>query len=440
MKYRVLLTMLRALVYAKRIFWFLGRGLGRLTGKALGPVWRWLISIHYRLSLSWRKQGGWSQLLGRLFRRNFLQIIGLAILFFLALPETKIISQPARYLPGHNSVAFNIFGSDEEFGLEEVVAGNGVNVVAPPTWSLGSINSADYELPVESDNLERDLAGIVAGGGAISAPIIMPGAVAVGKRTQIIEYAIQAGDSLSSIANKFGVSVATIMWENNLGLRSVLGLGDKLRILPVTGLVHTVRSGDNVKKIATLYDAQQSEIISFNKLNEDGANIKIGEKLIVPNGVRKQSSVAATTVRSAASYNQRVAPAASRQASSAKGFIWPSAARTITQYYGWAHHALDIAGPFQSPTYAVKAGTVVVSQCGWNGGYGCYVVIDHGGGVRSLYAHHSKLLVDVGDYINAGQTIALMGNTGNVRGRTGIHLHFEIQINGVRVNPIGYVR
>jgi murein DD-endopeptidase MepM/ murein hydrolase activator NlpD len=112
----------------------------------------------------------------------------------------------------------------------------------------------------------------------------------------------------------------------------------------------------------------------------------------------------------------------------------------ITQYFGWTHHAIDIAGPFETPTYAAKAGTVEKAQCGWNSGYGCYVIIDHGNGIKTLYGHHSRLLVSPGEYVETGQTIALMGNTGKVRGRTGIHVHFEIIKNGVRVNPLGYVR
>jgi murein DD-endopeptidase MepM/ murein hydrolase activator NlpD len=101
---------------------------------------------------------------------------------------------------------------------------------------------------------------------------------------------------------------------------------------------------------------------------------------------------------------------------------------------------LDIAGPFATPTYAAKAGVVEKAQCGWNSGYGCVIIIDHGGGIKTLYGHHSKLLVSAGDHVDAGDTIGLMGNTGNVRGITGIHVHFEVIVGGVRVNPLGYVR
>jgi murein DD-endopeptidase MepM/ murein hydrolase activator NlpD len=80
------------------------------------------------------------------------------------------------------------------------------------------------------------------------------------------------------------------------------------------------------------------------------------------------------------------------------------------------------------------------SQCGWNSGYGCVIIIDHGGGIKTLYGHNSRLLVNVGDHVEAGQTIGLMGNTGNVRGRTGIHLHFEVWVNGVRTNPFKFVK
>jgi murein DD-endopeptidase MepM/ murein hydrolase activator NlpD len=133
-------------------------------------------------------------------------------------------------------------------------------------------------------------------------------------------------------------------------------------------------------------------------------------------------------------------PPSSSAGASESGYVWPSGARIITQYYGLRHHALDIAGAWQTPNYATKAGKVITSQCGWNSGYGCYIIIDHGGGVKSLYGHNSKLLVSVGDEVEAGQTIGLMGNTGKVRGLTGIHLHFEIIVNGARVNPLRYTR
>jgi murein DD-endopeptidase MepM/ murein hydrolase activator NlpD len=111
--------------------------------------------------------------------------------------------------------------------------------------------------------------------------------------------------------------------------------------------------------------------------------------------------------------------------------------RRITQYFGWRHTGLDIAGKLGTPIYATRAGKVIKSQCGWNGGYGCYIIIDHGGGVISLYGHNSQLFVSVGDKVVQGQNISVEGSTGR---STGPHLHFEIRVNGVHQNPLKYIR
>jgi murein DD-endopeptidase MepM/ murein hydrolase activator NlpD len=269
----------------------------------------------------------------------------------------------------------------------------------------------------------------------------MPGTIAASSRTDVTDYQIEPGDSLSSIAYEFGVSVGTVMWENNLSLRSILKPGMVLKIPPVTGVMHTVKKGDTLKKIASTYDAKVEDIIAFNHLEENGSDLKTGERIVVPNGSRTTVAVAPTKkpIISQSSV-RRPAPPNSLALPSISGFVWPTGSHIITQYYGLKHHALDIGGAWQTPIYATKSGTVVVSQCGWNSGYGCYIIIDHGDGVRSLYGHNSQLLVSVGDYVETGQTIALMGNTGKVRGVTGIHSHFEIQVKGGRVNPLKYVR
>jgi murein DD-endopeptidase MepM/ murein hydrolase activator NlpD len=265
----------------------------------------------------------------------------------------------------------------------------------------------------------------------------LPGQSLGGARDKVIEYEVQSGDSLSSIAAKFQINIATILWENNLGIRSYLHPGDKLRILPVSGVTHTIKKGDTIKKIAALYGASTEEIVKFNKLKADGSDLIAGEKILIPNGTKQQQR----SVVAPRNINQIAAPPSSRQSPTVSGFVWPSAARVITQYFTWKHSGLDIAGGnFSTANYAAKAGVVIKSQCGWNSGYGCVVVIDHGGGIQTLYGHNSRVLVTPGEYVEAGQTIALMGNTGKTRGRTGIHLHFEVRVNGVRTNPFRFVK
>lgn len=111
---------------------------------------------------------------------------------------------------------------------------------------------------------------------------------------------------------------------------------------------------------------------------------------------------------------------------------------TVSSAYGWRnsdfHHGIDIAVPSGTWVRAARAGRV--AKVGWLGVYGLAVLVDHGGGVQSLYAHNSRLLVKVGEYVESGEGIAYSGNTGNT---TGPHLHFEIRVNGRTIDPTPYL-
>jgi murein DD-endopeptidase MepM/ murein hydrolase activator NlpD len=374
---------------------------------------------------------------GLLWERSVLQLVVLVVLFFIAFPQTKLYSARDFGFPGQKTVAYALAGGPQQDFIEELASESGV-VTSLVSWRDKGL-SANVVGSSNRSYRDYELSGIIAGGSAITKPFIMPGSSLIPiKRYDIEVYEVQPGDSLGTIAQDFGVSVATVLWENNLTPKSLIRPGDKLKVPPVTGVMHTVKKGDNLKKIASLYGGTVEEITLFNDLKENGTNLKLGARIMVPNGIKPQQQAIAAIKRTDVS---RVAlPPPSRQVPTGGGFVWPSGVHTITQYYGLKHPALDIAGPFGTPTYASKAGVVEKSACGWNSGYGCYVVIDHGGGIKTLYGHHSKLLVSPGDQVDTGQTIALMGNTGRVYGRTGIHLHFEIRVNGVRVNPLGYVK
>jgi murein DD-endopeptidase MepM/ murein hydrolase activator NlpD len=114
----------------------------------------------------------------------------------------------------------------------------------------------------------------------------------------------------------------------------------------------------------------------------------------------------------------------------------PTNGHSITQYYGWKHTGVDIDGDYTSPLYAAEDGVVEVA--GWQtNGYGLMVLIDHQNGFKTRYGHSSKLFVQAGDYVKRGQVIAMMGTTGR---STGTHLHFEVYVNGARVNPLAYIK
>lgn len=447
MKYNLLLKGLTILIYFKRFVWWLSAKIAVSMVSLFSPVVKTLGYLFYRTEFIVNKKLGLNTGLNRrIFKRDNLQIIILILLFFLAIPQTKLYSKTGNVLPGQYTIAYSLIDKDEDFReLEEITADDSTySKIAGPAWKQGAVSSGD-SVPIDYLQHDQELAaGIMAGGTAVSKPIIAPGAfVGGGGRTEIIEYTVQLGDTVSGIAFRYGISVATVLWENNLSGWSLIRPGDKLRILPVNGLTHHVKSGDTLIGLAKLYSAKAVEVASFNKLKEDGSNLRVGEKIIIPDGVKYYQEITAVAVTSP-SYSRVGIPASSQSQPSAAGFVWPCAMRVITQYYWWGHTAIDISGPndraFGSPIYAVKAGTVETSQCGWNAGYGCYVIINHGGGYKTLYGHNSRLLVSPGQYVNTGQTIALMGNTGRVYGSTGVHLHFEIKVNGWNVNPLGYVK
>ncbi len=437
MKYRVLLKFLKALVYIKRLLWQAGIGIYFVLGLFVSGTTRTILYLRLKTELFFRRLGvvqsnEWTT------KRDFLQIIVFLMLFLMTLSETKLVGRNDLSYVGQKTLAYTLIGGDQEIELEEIVAPARAEV-AGYSWRAGALSSAELS-PNNDSGGEQNLGAVVAGGMAFNKPILLPGIISSASRLNEVDYVIQPGDSLSSIAYEFNVSILTVMWNNNLTTRSILKLGQILKIPPTTGVMHTVKKGDSLKKIASLYKAQASDIINFNHLKEDGSDLKIGERVAVPNGSIKAVVVIVPRARSVRqTFSNQPIPSNSYSAPSASGYVWPTLKHLITQYYGFKHHALDIGGPWQSPIYATKSGRVVMSQCGWNNGYGCYIILDHGNGIRSLYGHNSQLLVAVGEEVETGQTIALMGNTGHVRGITGIHSHFEIQINGARVNPLRYV-
>lgn len=258
-----------------------------------------------------------------------------------------------------------------------------------------------------------------------------PGAPA---RSGIIEYTVRPGDSVSGIAQYFGLSVNTVLWENNLSAKSYIKPGDKLKILPVSGVSHTVVRGDNLAAIAKKYGVATADILRANDLVNVN-QIRIGEKLIIPGGSKVVERTAVATTRSPLSLADIIT--GQREAAtpvSGSKMNWPVQG-AITQYYSWRHNGLDIANKTGTPIYAAEGGTV--TEASWNsGGYGYYIIVDHGGGRKTLYAHLSKFACRVGDVVSKGQNIGFVGSTGR---STGPHLHFEVIISGKRYNPLSYL-
>jgi len=249
-------------------------------------------------------------------------------------------------------------------------------------------------------------------------------------RRGIVEYTVQSGDTVSSIARKFGISVNTVLWSNNLSSFSLIRPGNKLTILPYSGVIHTVKSGDTLAGIARKYGVTQTTIRNSNSL---GSVLRIGEKLTIPGG--KKTIVRTSTPSYTGVSVVKDLVKSSPSASVSNKMAWPTEGHRITQYFSWRHAGLDIANKTGTPLYAADAGTVTYS--GWSRGYGYNVLIDHGGGKKTRYAHASKLFVSKGEQVDKGEHIAAMGSTG---WSTGPHIHFEVIINGKKYNPLNYIK
>jgi LysM repeat protein len=253
------------------------------------------------------------------------------------------------------------------------------------------------------------------------------------------EYEVKSGDTIVSIATSFGISPTTIMMENKLTPTSTLKPGQKLVILPTTGVSYTVKAGDTTESIAKKYNISEDDLLDINDL-ELPDDISIGLNLIIP--LQKVDLPAAATPKFVNTTTGKIAlkqaTAPANLSAGALKFIWPTTTRNITQGFHSRHNGLDISNSQRVPVYAAEDGFVEIS--GWQTGYGNTIVINHGNGFKTRYAHNGKLYVSAGDKVAKGQEIAQQGNTGRVRGKTGIHLHFEILKNGARVNPLAYVK
>ncbi len=254
------------------------------------------------------------------------------------------------------------------------------------------------------------------------------------QRKEIIYYTVQPGDTVYDLAKKFNITANTIIWENNLNRYGFIKPGQKLAILPVTGVTYKVRKYDTIGKIAKKFNVSEEEILKINKITNVTA-LQIGQKLIIPGGRRYYTTSRLASRRTTRSSVSRASTPPPSRNHSATRLLWPIGCHRITQYYHWRHHAIDIACKYGTPIYAAEDGVII--RAGWSTGYGKNVVIDHGGGLKTLYGHCSKLYVHVGQAVNRGDPICAEGSTG---WSTGPHVHFEVRKNNVKKNPLNYIR
>jgi len=244
-------------------------------------------------------------------------------------------------------------------------------------------------------------------------------------RLEVITYTVQPGDSVFGIAERFGISPQTIMWSNGRleDNPDLLSIGQELVILPTSGVYHIVQKDDTLESIAKKYKVEVSAITDYevNGLKEP-YELTPGMALIIPGGEKPYIPKFV---------HRYTGPIPEDAAKGTGNFVWPASGQ-ITQGF-WSHHpAIDIGAPKGTPVVASDSGFVVYA--GWDdSGYGRMLLIDHGNGWFTLYAHLDIYLVDYEQSVAQGQQIGTIGRTGNA---TGPHLHFEIWQGNSKRNPL----
>lgn len=254
----------------------------------------------------------------------------------------------------------------------------------------------------------------------------------------IIKYTVQKGETISEIAEKFSISVETILLANELQSMKIKE-GQELIILPISGLMHMVEKGETVESIAKQYGSDANKIAEFNNLNSK-KEVFLGDVLIIPDGKRIESPSKVATENKPSkptvtdTEDDIPSPDISSQINSAyfivptKGIITQGAHYSYTSGRKNYYTAVDIANDIGTPIVAAAAGTVQIAKKVWP--YGNYITILHDNGVTTLYSHLSAFAEGVlpGQRVSQGQIIGFMGNTGHIiafKGGNGSHLHFE---------------
>jgi murein DD-endopeptidase MepM/ murein hydrolase activator NlpD len=327
-------------------------------------------------------------------------------------------------------------------------------VSAAPAAELATEAPA-FEAPAESPIGLADLSPYVGGSivsGGISRAVELHTNFPNRPRLSIIKYMVQQGDTLFGIAEKFGLQPETVLWGNYAVLADDphrLRPGQELNIPPIDGVLHSWSAGEGLNGVASFYGVSAQEVVDWpgNELDIslDPANpsIEPGTLLMIPGGRREVVTWSAPRIqRSNPAVASILGPGACGSVYDGPigvgAFVWPTPSHYLSgyDYNPSIHPGIDLAGDTGHAIFASDNGVVVYS--GWNDwGYGYVIVIDHGNGWQTLYAHLSQVNVGCGQAVFQGQVIGAMGSTGN---SSGSHLHFEMMHDDYgKVNPWNFL-
>lgn len=425
----VALGVFRGLGYAGRyvslLFFWMFRGFGRILRAIFLPP----IVLGYKFFFLLRRnlieflapiRGA---ILHLFVHRHIIHVAMVIIVIATSLVSLSTRTARAEDL-GTGSILYELVTGGTEELIEEEVSSEPESF---PTSYLAGITAVSKESGIDFDYFDAPHVQTTTGGRAVIAPRPSRTGPSLAPRTELESYIVKTGDTPSQIAERFNLKLLTLLWANKLTSRSYIRPGDKLTIPPIDGVIHKVQKNDTVAKIAKKYSAKAQDVIAWNKLG-GSAVLSVGETLVVPGGK-------VPVVRRARSYVYTGGRPPGVAASPGGPMLWPTLSRRITQYFGWRHTGLDLGAPSGTAIYAADDG--VVESSGWMRGYGNQVLINHGNGIKTRYAHNSRNYVVVGERVTKGDTIAAMGSTG---WSTGPHLHFEIIHHGRFRNPLEYIR
>jgi len=267
-------------------------------------------------------------------------------------------------------------------------------------------------------------------------------------RSNSIDYTVEQGDAIFRIAKRYNITPETLLWANYDVLQDnphFLAIGQTLTIPPTSGIWYKWKENDSIQAVADKYKADSKDIVFWfgNKLDLTNPVIEPDSYVMIPGGERElqQWVVPTIPVGRAGVISSVLGPGSCDTSGYGIGgsgyFAWPASNHYLSGNDYWSGHlAIDIAAGDGAPIYAADSGLVVYS--GWiSGGYGNMIMIDHGNGYQTLYAHMSSLAASCGSNVYQGQTIGYAGMTGGTS--TGPHLHFEIRYLGGFVNPWAYL-
>ncbi|MBI3458853.1 peptidoglycan DD-metalloendopeptidase family protein [Candidatus Azambacteria bacterium] len=236
-------------------------------------------------------------------------------------------------------------------------------------------------------------------------------------------YLVKEGDTLSSVAAHFNITINTLIWANNLKNKE-LKPGHQLVILPISGIAYTTKKNETVESIAKKFKTEASAITEFNQLASN--YVVEGKELIIPNGIIEAPILVLKSKKSksGSSYLRHYSITLTPNNDLLQK---PLLVGRISQGMHGRYNGVDIASPCGTSVFPSAPGLIIrADDIGWNGGYGYNIIIQHADGSETLYGHLSKVIAQIGDYVSYNQVIGLVGSTGR---STGCHLHFEARGN-----------